>query len=146
MLVPSTPIGEDNVAPDHIKESCTSRQKTCTNWQLEARDKLRAGRPGNLLKMEFKSLINLSMWDWVWEDKEAIVSYIGEDNFLPVYRAEGEVFSADDAMSTLSMHKQLLCGFLKGPTTYLVTNIGALKESHYALVDTQVKLTSYQKD
>ena len=73
----------------------------------------------------------------MWEDKEAVVSYIGEDGFVTVYRAEGEGFSADDAMSTLSMNKKLPCGFLRGPTPYLVGNIGALKESHYTLVDTR---------
>ena len=94
--------------------------------------------------MEFKPLINPSLWNWVWEDKEAVVSYIVKDDFVTVYRAKGEVFLADDAMGTLSMNEKLSRGFLRGPTPYLVANIGALKELHYALVDTgsQVNILS----
>ena len=84
VLVPSTHMDVDTVPPDHIKEPRTRRQKTWRNWQLAARDKLCASGPGNLLMMEFKSLIDTSVWNWVWEDTEAVVSYIGEDNFVTV--------------------------------------------------------------
>ena len=136
VFVPSTPKEEDIVAPDHIEEHRTPRRKTWSNCQLAARDKLRAGGLGNLVMMEFKSLINPSVWNWVWEDKEAVVSYIGEDDFVTVSHVKGEVFSADDAMGTLSMNKKLPRGFLRGPPPYVIVDIGELKESHCASLDT----------
>ena len=94
--------------------------------------------------MESKSMINPSVWNWVWKNKEAVVSFIGEDDFVTIYHVEGEVFLADDAMGTLSMNKNLPYGFLGGFTLYFVANIGVLKELHYALVDTgsQVNILS----
>ena len=94
--------------------------------------------------IEFKSLVNPSVWNWLWEDKESVVSYVGEDEEVSVYRPDGEVFAADDAMGTLSLNRKLPRGFLRGPTPYLVANIGAFKEPHYALVDTgsQVNIRS----
>ena len=47
-------------------------------------------------------------------------------------------------MGTLSINKKLPCRFFRGPTPFLVANIGAIKELHYALVDTasQVNILS----
>ena len=69
---------------------------------------------------------------------------MGEDEFVTVFREEGEVFAAEDAMGTLSMNCKLPRGFLRGPTPYLMANIGMLKEPHYALVNTgsQVNILS----
>lgn len=73
-----------------------------------------------------------------------MVSYIGEDESISVYREDGEVFSANDAIDTLCLHRKLPRGFLRGPTPYLVASIGVMKEAHYALVDTgsQVNIIS----
>ena len=57
--------------------------------------------------MEFKSLVNPSVWHCLWEDKESVVSYVGEDEEVSVYRPDGEVFAADDAMGTLSLNRKL---------------------------------------
>ena len=94
--------------------------------------------------MEFKSLINPTVWNWLWDDKDAMISYVGEDNFITIFREEGEVFAAEDAVGTLSMNRKLHRGFLRGPTPYLVANIGMSKEPHYALVGTgsQVNILS----
>ena len=48
--------------------------------------------------MEFKSLVNPTVWNWLWDDKDAMISYVGEDDFVTVFREEGEVFAAEDAM------------------------------------------------
>ena len=94
--------------------------------------------------MEFKSLVNPPVWNGVWEDKGAVISYVGEDDFVTVNREGGEVFAAGGAMGTLSLNSELPRGFLCGPTPYLVANIAALNESGYALVDTgsQVNILS----
>ena len=57
--------------------------------------------------MEFKSLLNPSIWNWVWDEKEAMVNYVREDDEVSVYRHEGEVFAADDALGTLLMNRKL---------------------------------------
>jgi hypothetical protein len=146
-IPPSAQMEEDDDAVIEMnapKEPRIRKAKTWSNWQLSARDKLRTGGPGDLQMMEFKSLLNPSIWNWVWDDKDTIVNYVGEDEVVSVYRHEGEVFAADDALGTLSMNRKLPRGFLRGPTPYLVANIGAQKESHYALVDTgsQVNILS----
>ena len=132
-LVPDTPI-EDTTPPP--REPRTRKPKTWNNWQLAAREKLRAGGPGSLLMMEFKSLVNPSVWNWLWEDKESVVSYVDEDEEVSVYCPDGKVFAADDAVGTLSLNRKLRRGFLRGHTPHLVANIGAFKELHYAVVDT----------
>ena len=104
-LVPDTPI-EDTTPPP--REPKTRKPKPWNNWQLAAREKLRAGGSGSLLMMEFKSLVNPSVWNWLWEDKESVVSYVGEDEEVSVYRTNREVFAADDAMGTLSLNRKLL--------------------------------------
>ena len=55
-----------------------------------------------------------------------------------------EVFAAEDVIDTLCMQRKLPRGFLRGPTPYLVPQIGAFKEAHYALVDigSQVNIIS----
>ena len=120
------------------------RAKVWTNWQLGAREKLRTRGPQDLTMMEIRSLMNPTVWNWLWDDKDAVVSYIGEDESVSVYREGGEVFSADDAIDTLCLHRKLPRGFLRGPTPYLVAAIGVMKEAHYALVDTgsQVNIIS----
>ena len=95
-----------------MKELRQRRVKNWNNWQLSARDKLRTKGPGDLLPMEFKSLINPSIWNWVWDDRETVVSYVGEEEYLSVYREGGEVFAAEDAVETLSMNRKLPRGFL----------------------------------
>ena len=90
--------------------------------------------------MEIRSLMNPTIWNWLWDDKDAVVSYIGEDKTISVYRQEGEVFSADDAIDILYLHRKLPCGFLCGPTPYLIASIGEMKEPHYGLVDTGSQL------
>ena len=120
------------------------RAKVLTNWQLGAREKLRTRGPQGLIMMEIRSLMNPSVWNWLWDDKDAVVRYIGENESVSVYREGGEVFSADDALDTLCLHRKLPFGFLCGPTTYLVATMGVMKEAHYALVDTgsQVNIIS----
>ena len=120
------------------------RAKVWTNCQIGAREKLRTRGPQDLTMMEIRSLMNPTVWNWLWDDKDAVVSYIGEDETISVYREEGEVFSADDAIDTLCLHRKLPRGFLRGPTPYLVASIGVMKEAHYALVDTgsQVNIIS----
>ena len=78
------------------------------------------------------------------DDRETVVSYVGEEEFLSVYRKGGEVFAAEDAVETLSMNRKLPRGFLWGPTLYLLASMGMLKELHYACVDTgsQVNIMS----
>ena len=78
------------------------------------------------------------------EDTESVVSYVGEDKEASVYRSDGEVFAADNAMGTLLLNRKLQRGFLRGPTPYLVANIGAFKERHYARldIDSQVNILS----
>ena len=73
-----------------------------------------------------------------------MISYVWEDEFITIFREEDEVFTAEDAMGTPSMNCKLPRGFLRGPTPYLVANIGMLKEPHYALVDigSQVNILS----
>lgn len=44
--------------------------------------------------------------NWLWDDKDAVVSYVGEDESVSVYREGGEVFSADDAIDTLCLHRK----------------------------------------
>ena len=94
--------------------------------------------------MKIRSLMNPTVWNWLWDDKDAVGSYIGEDETIFVYREEGEVFSADDAIDTLYLHRELPHSFLRGPTPYLVASIGVIKDPHYALVDTgsQVNIIS----
>ena len=121
-----------------------SKAKVWTNWQIGAREKLRSRGPHDLTMMEIRSLINPTVWNWLWDDKDAVVSYTREDETIFVYREEGEVFSADDAIDTLCLHRKVLRGFLRGPAPYLVASIGLMKEAHYALVDTgsQVNIIS----
>ena len=120
------------------------RAKVWTNCQLSAREKLRSRGPQDLTMMVIQSLMNPTVWNWLWDDKDAVVSYIGEDETIYMYREEGEVFSAHDAVDTLCLHRKLPSGFFRGPTTYLVASIGVMKEAHYALVDTgsQVNIIS----
>ena len=115
-----------------------------TNWQISAREKLRIRGPQDLTMMEIRSLMNPRVWNWLWDNKDAMVSYIGEDETISMYREEGEMLSADDAIVTLCIHRKLPCGSLRGPTPYLVSSIGVIKEAHYALVDTgsQVNIIS----
>ena len=86
VLVPSTPSPMDEDMTTHVKEPRSRRTKTWSNWQLAAREKLRTGGSGNLLMMEFKSLINPTVWNWLWDDKDAIISYVWEDEFVTVFR------------------------------------------------------------
>ena len=120
------------------------RAKVWTNWQIGAREKLPTRGPQDLTMMEIRSLMNPTVWNWLWDDKDAGVSYIGEDEPISVYREEGKVFSADDAIDTLCLHRKLPRGFLRGPAPYLVASIGVMTEAHYALVDTgsQVNIIS----
>ena len=53
---------------------------------------------------EIWSRMNPTVWNWLWDDKDGVVSYIGEDETIYLYRNEGEVFSADDAIDTLCLH------------------------------------------
>ena len=94
--------------------------------------------------MEIRSLMNPTVWNWLWDDREAVISYVGEDESISVFRHNAEVFAAEDAIDTLCMHRKLPRGFLRGPTPYLVAQIGAFIEAHYALVDTgsQVNIIS----
>ena len=62
------------------------RGKVWTNWQLGAREKLRIRGPPDLTMMEIRSLMNPTVWNWLLDDKDAVVSYIGEDEPIPVYR------------------------------------------------------------
>ena len=73
-----------------------------------------------------------------------MVNYVGEDESVSMYREGAEVFSAEDAIDMLCLHRKLLRGFPRGPTPYLMASIGVLKEAHYALVDTgsQVNIIS----
>ena len=73
-----------------------------------------------------------------------MISYVGEDKFVTVFREEGEVFAGEDDMGTLSMNRKLPRRFVRGPIHYLVANIGMHKEPHYALVDmgSQVNILS----
>ena len=41
----------------------------------------------------------------MWEDRDAVVNYVGEDDFVTVYRDDEEVFAAEDAMGTLPMNR-----------------------------------------
>ena len=120
------------------------RAKVWTNWQLGAREKLHSRGPQDLTMMKIRSHMNPTVWNWLWDDKDAVGSYIGEDETIFVYRGEGEVFSADDAIDTLYLHRKLPHSFLRGPTPYLVASIGVIKDPHYALVDTgsQVNIIS----
>ena len=120
------------------------RAKVWTNWQLGAREKLCSRGPQDLTMMVIQSLMNPTVWNWLWDDKDAVVTYIGEDETIYMYREAGEVFSAHDAVDTLCLHRKLPCGFFRGPTPYLVALIGVMKEAHYALVDTgsQVNIIS----
>ena len=90
--------------------------------------------------MEIRSLMNPTIWNWLWDDKDAVVSYIGEDKTISLYRQEGEVFSADDAIDTFYLHRKLPGGLFCGPTPYLIASIGEMKEPHYSLVDTGSQL------
>jgi hypothetical protein len=122
------------------------RAKVWNNWQLTAREKLRLRGPSDLSLMEFKSLVNPGVWNWLWDDREPnIVNYIGEDDDVTIdYGDEGHVFAAEDAVETLGLNRKLPRGFLRGPTPYIVANIGGFREAHYALVDTgsQVNIIS----
>ena len=124
------------------------RTKTWGSWQLSARDKMRTKGPQELSMMEVRSLMNPTVWNWLWDDRDrenAVISYVGEDEEVTTTRHDGaEVFAAEDAIDTLGLHKTLPRGFLRGPTPYIVTYVGALNEAHYALVDTgsQVNIMS----
>ena len=83
------------------------RAKVWTNWQLGTRKQLHSRWPQDLTMMEIRSLMNPTVSYWLWDDKDAVVSYIGEDETISVYREEGEVFSADDAIDTLCLHRKL---------------------------------------
>ena len=144
MPAPTVLVPETQQEDANMKEHRQRRVKNWNNWQLSARDKLCTKGPGDLLLIEFKSLINPSIWNWVWDNRETVVSYVRQEECLSVYREEGEVFAAKDAVETLSMNRKLPRGFLRGPTPYLIASMGMLKESHYALFDTgsQVNIMS----
>ena len=135
---------EDVETQTNVRVPRERKAKVWTNWQIGAREKLRTKGPQDLNMMEIRSLMNPTVWNWLWDDKDAMVNYVGEDESVSVYRDGAEVFSAEDAINTLCLHRKLPCGFLRGPTPYLVASIGALKDAHYALVDTgsQVNIIS----
>ena len=82
------------------------RAKVWTNWQIGASGKLSTRGLQELTMMEIRSLMNPTVWKWLWGDKDAVVSYIGKDETISMYREEGEVFSADDAPDTLCLHRK----------------------------------------
>ena len=104
--------------------------------------------PQDLSIMEAPSLMNSTVWNWLWDNRNrenAVISYIGEDEEITTTQHDGaDVFAAEDAINTLGLHKTLPRGFLRGPTPYIVTYVGVLNEVHYALVDTgsQVNIIS----
>ena len=48
------------------------RPKVWTNWELGAREKLRSRGPQDLTMMEIQSLINPTVWNWLWDHKDAV--------------------------------------------------------------------------
>ena len=52
------------------------RAKVWTNWQLGAREKICTKGLQDLTMMEIRSLMNPTVWNWLWDDKDAVVSYI----------------------------------------------------------------------
>ena len=106
-----------------------------SNWLLATSEKLHRVRLGSLLMMEFKSLVNPTVWNFLWHDKDKLVSYIWEDESVTIFCEDRQLFVPKDSMWMLSVNQKLRLMFLVRHMPCLVATIEMLKEPYYVLLD-----------
>ena len=61
---------EDGETQTNTRAPRECRTKTWSSWQLSARDKMRTKGLQELSIMEVRSLMNPTVWNWLWDDRD----------------------------------------------------------------------------